>query len=209
MSPWSKFSSCSLLCNSSQIRTRDIITQPTNDGIAWNSTSEIQSCNAQPCTIYPTITTATTTTSVDCCSSPRAFPATGACITAVCDCVLNQWTAWYPPCPVPCVSINITRIRKILYGSTNGGAPCSGIMQETSSCNCTISTTRTTTTTTMNESISTTSSSSTTTTITITATTTSTTATKTIASTSSPAIPSKPAITSTSTPTIILHHHQL
>jgi Spondin-like TSP1 domain/Thrombospondin type 1 domain len=106
LSEWSAWSSCSAECGpGQQTKTRSILAQPANGGVACPPSSqltEMQLCNDKPC--------------------------------AAKDCVLTQWSEW-SACSKTCGGGSQSRTRQVATPAANGGAPCDSNQREERACN--------------------------------------------------------------------------
>ena len=151
VSTWSPWSQCTKQCGTgTRTRTRNVITQPANDGEPCPKLTEIQKCNSQPCPVncvvsawseftkcskqcgggtqtrYRTIITPSAFGGKEC----PALTETISCNTNGCpvNCQVSDWGP-FTDCSADCNGGIKKRKRKILVDPRNGGEPCPNLTE--------------------------------------------------------------------------------
>eukprot|EP01004_Peranema_trichophorum_P003198 NODE_21_length_5193_cov_112.595266_g17_i0.p1 GENE.NODE_21_length_5193_cov_112.595266_g17_i0~~NODE_21_length_5193_cov_112.595266_g17_i0.p1 ORF type:complete len:1676 (-),score=495.00 NODE_21_length_5193_cov_112.595266_g17_i0:119-5146(-) len=156
LSTWTGWTPCSKFCGSGvSKRSRTIVTQPENGGIACLATEESVVCNTDPCDVDCVTSewSAWSSCSAKCGGGVTKrqrgilvnskgngavcgdLEQSNNCNTVGCpvDCVMSSWTPW-TACDRPCAGGSTVRTRRVLRASENGGLAC-GATTEYQRCN--------------------------------------------------------------------------
>lgn len=156
MGEWSAWSNCNQPCGGGQqTRTRNIIRNSANGGIACGNTTETQACNTAQCPVNCEVSawtgfstcsqpcgtgtqTRTRTITKPAANGGTACPTlaeTTTCNTMPCptNCTVGSWSSW-SPCSTPCGDGTQTRSRSVIIPAANGGVACPNLT-ESQPCN--------------------------------------------------------------------------